>query len=112
MLKIIPENAALACANGFMDEVKVGDKVSLISAPAYFGDGYMLPIVEFSKNDKEYFDFSTGVSNQVAYQKSGVSDIIWPIIIPGALAVYFWISLFLQRRAKKKQIAQASNCQE
>jgi hypothetical protein len=106
-LQIIPRNAALACANGFMAEVNVGDKISLISAPAYFGDGYILPVVGFTKGNKEYLDFSSGISNQIAYEKSALFSMIKLLIIPGSLALYFWTSLFLQESARKKSIVPA-----
>ena len=49
--------------NGFITEVQVGDEITFISAPRYFGDGYVYPIVSLSKGDKVYLSFDVGYDN-------------------------------------------------
>ena len=102
-LKIIPENAILASANGLLNEVEVGDEVSLLSAPAYFADGYIVPVVGIAKDDKEYIDFSTGISNQVTYQWEVFAQVLGILVIPVAITIFCWATLLLQIKKDKQQ---------
>jgi len=57
------ENAGILSENGFHKKVKTGDKITYISEPGYFGDGYMMPIVSISVNGEELLSFSEGYKN-------------------------------------------------
>lgn len=57
------ENVTLAIDNGFFDKVRVGDTITYMSAPGYFGDGYFMPIVGISTKDSEILDAETGYQN-------------------------------------------------
>ena len=61
--KIIGDNFTIVEENGFEDLVKVGDRVSFITAPKYFGDGYVMPIVSITFEDTCFLDFETGYKN-------------------------------------------------
>lgn len=95
-LRLVPDNAAIANSKGFLADVEVGDAVSLFSSNAYFGDGYVLPVVAIMTDDKEYLDLSTGIANQVAFQKKGNGSVIFFLSIPTIMAVICWVSLISQ----------------
>ncbi len=61
--KIQGQNFLVVKDNGFIDEIDIGDEVVFISAPRYFGDGYVYPIVSIKKESKIYLDFDIGYNN-------------------------------------------------
>ena len=61
--KIIKESYQIASKRGLDEKLKIGETVSFVSAPRYFGDGYVMPIVEFSIDGVEYLSFEEGYDN-------------------------------------------------
>lgn len=57
------DNAAVLIENGVLDKVGVGDKITYISAPGCYSNGYMFPIVGLSVNGEELLSFDTGHEN-------------------------------------------------
>ena len=49
--------------NGIEQKINVGDRVEFVSAPRYFGDGYVMPIVQISVDGEELLSFDTGFVN-------------------------------------------------
>ena len=58
--KLIHDIYEVVYENGFFTDVAVGDTVSFVAAPEYFGDGYNVPIVALSKGETTYIDFTLG----------------------------------------------------
>ena len=44
-------------------EINTGDTITFMTAPKYFGDGYIMPIVAVWKNGECLLDFETGYKN-------------------------------------------------
>ena len=44
----------------WMDDLKVGDEISFVSAPMYFYNGHQLPIVSLEKDGQMYLSFERG----------------------------------------------------
>lgn len=61
--KIVGENLKIAKANKIDDKLKVGEEITFITAPRYFGDGYVMPIVAISINGEVLLDFEVGYEN-------------------------------------------------
>lgn len=61
--KIVGDNLLIVQQNGIDDKIKIGDKVSFITAGKYFGDGYVMPIVTLSVNEEELLNFEDGFNN-------------------------------------------------
>jgi len=61
--KVNSANTDILFENGFFDNVKKGDKITYISAPGYFGDGYIMPIVALNKDNESFLTFSAGYEN-------------------------------------------------
>ena len=61
--KIVGKNLSIVQENGIDDKIAIGDTLEFISAPRYFGDGYVMPIVEVSVNGEELLEFEEGYSN-------------------------------------------------
>ena len=61
--KIVGDNLPIVQEKGIDEKIKIGDQVDFITAPRYFGDGYVMPIVEISVNEEELLDFEEGFTN-------------------------------------------------
>ena len=61
--KIVGENIKIVKANRIEDKLKMGERISFITAPKYYGDGYVMPIVSISINGDEVLDFEEGYEN-------------------------------------------------
>lgn len=61
--KIVGKNLPIVERNGIDEKIKIGDQVDFITAPRYFGDGYVMPIVGISLNEEELLDFEEGFAN-------------------------------------------------
>ena len=51
--------------------IKIGDRVVFSSAQRYFGDGYVMPIVQLDVNGEELLSFEEGYHNLLSWLKSG-----------------------------------------
>lgn len=61
--KIVGDNLLIVQQNGIDRIIEVGDQVDFITADRYFGDGYVMPIVEISVNEEKLLDFEDGFAN-------------------------------------------------
>lgn len=61
--KIVGDNLLIAKNNGIDQKIKVGDQIEFISAPKYFGDGYVMPIVAITINGENILGFEEGYTN-------------------------------------------------
>ena len=61
--KIVGDNLSIVEDRGINQKIKVGDRVEFITAPEYFGDGYVMPIVAISINGEELLTFDEGFPN-------------------------------------------------
>ena len=61
--KIVGNNLPIVQKNNIDEKIKIGDKIEFITAPEYFGDGYVMPIVAVSVNGEELLEFEEGYAN-------------------------------------------------
>lgn len=61
--KIVGENLVIAQSNGIDEKLEIGDEIEFVTAPKYFGDGYVMPIVEISVAGEKLLEFEEGYSN-------------------------------------------------
>ena len=61
--KIVGENLEIVKANRIDDKLKIGEQITFITAPKYFGDGYVMPIVAISISGENLLDFEEGYKN-------------------------------------------------
>lgn len=61
--KIVGDNLSIALDNGIDQKIGVGSQVEFITAPKYFGDGYVMPIVSISVEGEVLLKFEEGFSN-------------------------------------------------
>ncbi len=67
--KIVGDNYSIIVEN-FKEHIKVGESATFVTAPKYFGDGYVMPIVSFSLNDTCLLEYENGILNFLAYLKN------------------------------------------
>ncbi len=72
--EIVGENLRIVEKNGIDDKIKIGDRVTFVTAPKYFGDGYVMPIVAISANGESLLDFDEGFKNFMDYLNIRVPD--------------------------------------
>lgn len=61
--KIVGENVTIVLENGIESKIAVGDQVEFVTAPRYFGDGYVMPIVSLTVDGEVLLDFDEGYEN-------------------------------------------------
>ena len=61
--KIVGENLETVKANKIDDKLKTGERITFITAPKYFGDGYVMPIVAISISGENLLVFEEGYKN-------------------------------------------------
>lgn len=61
--KIVGENLKIVQSNRIDDKLKTGEQISFITAPKYFGDGYVMPVVAISIGGENLLDFEEGYKN-------------------------------------------------
>ena len=61
--KIVGDNLKIVQNNKIDDKLKIGEQISFITAPKYFGDGYVMPIVEISIRGENLLEFEEGYTN-------------------------------------------------
>ena len=62
-LYIEDNNYEILLENNATEYLEVGDYVTFITAPRYFGDGYMVPIVELRYDAQIYLAYEEGYEN-------------------------------------------------
>ena len=58
--KIEGEAYDVVLENGLKGQLTTGQRITFMSAPQYFGNGYVMPIVEISVDGVEYLSFEEG----------------------------------------------------
>jgi len=61
--KIVEKNLQIAQANKIDYKLQVGKRIDFITAPKYFGDGYIMPIVAISIDGENLLNFEDGYKN-------------------------------------------------
>ena len=61
--EIVGENLSIVKEKGIKQKIALGDEVEFISAPRYFGDGYVMPIVEITVDGETLLEFEEGYAN-------------------------------------------------
>ena len=61
--KIVGKNLLIAQKNGIDQKIQIGKQIEFISAPRYFGDGYVMPIVGLTVDDEILLAFEPGYTN-------------------------------------------------
>lgn len=61
--KIVGDNLRIAQDNGIDSKAILGKQMTFITAPRYFGDGYVMPIVAIYIDGECLLDFETGYDN-------------------------------------------------
>ena len=64
--KISGKNYERIHENGLLEVLDLGQQITFMSAPKYFVDGYVMPIVSITVEGNTYLDFEEGVANLVA----------------------------------------------
>lgn len=67
--KIVGENLRIVREKGIDNKLKLGDQIKFTSAPRYFGDGYVMPIVAIHVNGECLLDFEAGYTNLLDWLK-------------------------------------------
>ncbi len=63
--KIIGDNLQIVQSNKIDTKLEIGTQISFITAPRYFGDGYVMPIVAISVDGESLLDFEEGYENLI-----------------------------------------------
>lgn len=66
--KIVGKNYDLVQEKGIEALIQVGDQIEVITAPKYFGDGYVMPIVSISVDGEMLLEFEEGFTNFLEWQ--------------------------------------------
>ncbi len=61
--KIVGDNYDIVKKNGIESILKNGSEVTFVTAPRYFGDGYVMPMVSISVGADTLLTFDEGFSN-------------------------------------------------
>lgn len=61
--KLVGANREIVLQRDILQKVQLGTTVNFITAPRYFGDGYVMPIVEISVDGEELLSFEEGYEN-------------------------------------------------
>ncbi len=67
--KIVGENVRIAKERGIDEKINLGDKIEFVTAPKYFGDGYVMPIVAITVNGELLVEYSEGLANFLEWLK-------------------------------------------
>ena len=61
--KIVGKNLEIVKDNEIDNKLQIGAQITLMTAPKYFGDGYVMPIVAISISGDSLLDFEEGYKN-------------------------------------------------
>ena len=61
--KIVGNNLSVVQQNSIDSKLAIGKTILFTSAPKYFGDGYVMPIVAISVDGEELLSFDVGYTN-------------------------------------------------
>lgn len=65
--KIVGESRKIVQAKNIDSKLKAGEQITFITAPKYFGDGYVMPIVALSVNGEILLEFEEGYENLLSW---------------------------------------------
>lgn len=65
--KIVGKNFDVVYGKGITDFLEMGSQAEFITAPMYFGDGYVMPIVSISIEGETFLGFEEGFQNFVEW---------------------------------------------
>lgn len=65
--KIVGKNLQIVQNNDIDEILQLGDQVTFTTASKYFGDGYVMPIVEISIEGKTLLEFDDGYKNFISW---------------------------------------------
>lgn len=65
--KIVGDNYDIVIKRGIKSILKQGNEITFVTAPRYFGDGYVMPIVSVSTGGEMLLEFDEGVSNLISW---------------------------------------------
>ena len=57
------ENLDIVLSNGILEKIEPNSVIEFTSAPAFFGNGYLMPIVQLSINGETLLSFEEGYAN-------------------------------------------------
>ena len=57
------ENLDIVLANGVLEKIEPNSVIEFTSAPAFFGNGYLMPIVQLSIDGETLLSFEEGYAN-------------------------------------------------
>ncbi len=67
--KITGDNLKIVRENGIDEKLTIGTNVTFVSAPKYYGDGYVFPIVALRLGGDELLNADVGFENYVSERK-------------------------------------------
>ena len=65
--KIVGDSYSVVVA--YKETIQLGKTATFVTAPKYFGDGYVMPIVSLTIDDNEILSYETGFSNFIDWLK-------------------------------------------
>jgi hypothetical protein len=65
--KIVGENLEIVQGNNIDDKLKTDEQITFITAPKYFGDGYVMPMVAISIGEENLLEFEDGYENLLTW---------------------------------------------
>ena len=65
--KIVGKNLEIVRSKQIEDKVRIGGQITFETAPRYFGDGYVMPIVSVSVNGEILLGFEEGYNNFIEW---------------------------------------------
>ncbi len=68
--KLVGKNMTAVVQAGVEKKLKLGDKVKFSTAPKYFGDGYVMPIVSLEIEGEELLSFEDGYVNLLEWYRN------------------------------------------
>lgn len=68
--KICGNNYQIVIERGIKDIIQVGDYVEFVTAPKYFGDGYIMPIVSLTVDGQTLLEVNEGIPNLLKWLES------------------------------------------
>ena len=68
--KIVGDNLTILKSNGIDQKMNIGQQIEFMSAPRYFGDGYVMPIVAIAINGETLLNFDQGYENLIEWLSS------------------------------------------
>ncbi len=71
--KLVGANREIVLQRDILQKIQLGTMVSFMTAPHYFGDGYIMPIVEISVDGEELLSFEEGYENLLEWLRMGNS---------------------------------------